>query len=722
MCSGLFAADDQPASISGRVVDLVTGQPLRAVNVMVLGTGLGDATDGQGNFTIEGLRKANITLFVSAIGHEDQRRSVSLPLDAPLIIRLRETFFQMDEVVVTGTRTEKILIDVPVPTEIISRQDILDSGARDIGELLAQRSGVTVGSGVEGGTTVNLLGIDARYVLILVDGQPVSGKFNNRINLDQLSTANVDKVEIIKGPSSAVYGSEAMGGVINIITDRRLSRSPLSVRTRFTGSASEAKSLADTDNPLNLYEGTRDARLNLDVSRGDLRVQFDLDALWANVGKAMQYRDIDEFDKLSLRGQITWQGIPKHSFDLRLNRFVTNERSLLEISSLVTATTDIQRTVLTAIHGWSVVDGWKINTIGRWESYERDYQIVQSNASNITSEGERELELNLIRTGNLVTFNTGVELTSAEYHNDRVSGGSRSLTAAGYHLQADWQANDKLTLVAGGRVDNNNEINPIFSPRLAAMYRLDERWKLRASGGRGFRMPTFMDRYISWYHSAVGYTVIGNPDLEPETSQGYNLGVEYYHPGEYLVTLTFYQNRFNQMIEDYLVDIGTRIGDYEVTSPGTFSYRNIEQARLRGVELQGRWHVSTDWLMSWGYNYVDNRDLSTGELLPNTQPHSATFRLSHKHGGGIFSYAFKAKVVAPYHPTSYDPDLARFVRREKALAPRPMIDYDAKLRLAGYLTLGLGMHNMLDYKNYEYGPFLGRTYYLELETELRKGS
>ena len=208
---GLLAVRNDWTQVSGRVVDLMTGQPLRAVNVMVVGTGRGDATDEHGNFTIAGLPKADITLFISSIGHEDQRLRLSLPLNVPLIVRLRETFFQMDEIVVTGTRTDKILKDVPVPTEVISRQDILDSGARDMGELLAQRSGATVGAGVDGGTTVNLLGIDARYVLILVDGQPVSGKFNNRINLDQLSTANVDKVEIIKGPSSAVYGSEAMG-------------------------------------------------------------------------------------------------------------------------------------------------------------------------------------------------------------------------------------------------------------------------------------------------------------------------------------------------------------------------------------------------------------------------------------------------------------------------------------------------------------------------------
>ncbi len=318
----LLAAQDEVPPLTGRVMDLVTGRPVVGVNVIVLDSPLGDATDVEGRFTITGLPPGNITLLTSAIGYEDVRTSVQLPRRDPLDIQLRETFFQMDEVVVTGTRTEKIYRNVPIVTEVISRQDILDSGARNMGELLEQRSGVSVNPGVEGGQTVNLLGIDSKYILIMVDGQPVTGKFNNRISLDQISTTMVDKVEIIKGPSSAMYGSEAMGGVINIITSRRLSSAPLAVRSRFTGSR-------EGWNPFYLDHGKRDLRINSDQDWKNLRLQLGVDALWANVDKSIKYIDVDRYHKLALRSDLTWQIVPAHVLNFRLNRFGTTEENLL---------------------------------------------------------------------------------------------------------------------------------------------------------------------------------------------------------------------------------------------------------------------------------------------------------------------------------------------------------------------------------------------------------
>ena len=125
----------------------------------------------------------------------------------------------MNELVVTATRTKKLHDNVPIATEIITKNDIENSGSRNIADLLSQRSGVSLQTSVEGGTVLNILGMDSRYILILMDGQPITGRFNNRVALDQILTSRVIKVEIVKGPNSSLYGSEAMAGVINIITD-----------------------------------------------------------------------------------------------------------------------------------------------------------------------------------------------------------------------------------------------------------------------------------------------------------------------------------------------------------------------------------------------------------------------------------------------------------------------------------------------------------------------
>ncbi len=514
----------------------------------------------------------------------------------------------------------------------------------------------------------------------------------------------VDKVEIIKGPCSAMYGSEAMGGVINIITSRRLSAAPLAVRSRFTGSR-------EGWNPFYLDHGKRDLRLNSDQDWKNLRLQLGVDALWANVDKSIKYIDVNRYHKLALRSDLTWQIVPAHVLNFRLNRFGTTEENLLRSQEIVTATTEVERSTILLEHRWQVSPALNLKTVGRQDQYGRQFSRLDEGATT-TRENEMEAEVNLVYEITNATVNAGAELGRDVYSNERVSGGSHERDLVGVYLQAEWQLLSELTLIAGARRDDNDEITPIYSPRLAAMWSLGERWKLRASWGKGFRMPSFMDRYMDWSHLQYGYAIVGNPDLEPETSEGVNLGLEYYHPGVYQINVIVYHNRFDNMIDDFLLE------------PGLFTYKNIGQVRFNGLEIQGRWNVSRSWLMSWGYNYVNNRivksqDLPEGEPVPNTQPHIATVRLSHKHPGSRFSHALKTKLIAPYQASSFNPELGMYVPKEHA--PQPVVDYDARLRLGSWFTLGVGVQNVLNYQDDEYGPFIGSTFYLELETALRGG-
>ena len=115
---------------------------------------------------------------------------------------MEETLLQMNDVVVTSTRTGYLLRDVPIATEVISSKEINESGAITVGELISQRAGVSKSVNVDGGVIFNLLGLDSRYILILKNNQPITGKFNNRVDLDQISTNRIKKIEIIYGTLS----------------------------------------------------------------------------------------------------------------------------------------------------------------------------------------------------------------------------------------------------------------------------------------------------------------------------------------------------------------------------------------------------------------------------------------------------------------------------------------------------------------------------------------
>ncbi|MFH1853068.1 MAG: TonB-dependent receptor [Candidatus Neomarinimicrobiota bacterium] len=705
------------AEISGRVIDAASGQPVINANVVVEKMNTGAATDLDGYFTIGGLPTGTYAIFVSHIAYENKRLSVKAEHGDPLIIKLSETFFQLGEVVVTGTRTEKIHQNVPVTTEIISRKDIDDSGTLDLGELLNQRAGVATTASVEGGAVVNLMGIDSRYILILVDGQPITGKFNNRVSLEQVPTSVIEKIEIIKGPNSSLYGSEAMGGVINVITSKQVSGIKVSARLRQSGDMTTM--LVNNEEQFFGPEYGKQTNLQTNLGYGDAAVtgRLNLDYTYSLPNDIAPHISVDEINRFSLGSELTYKTIPQ----LKLHSKYDLYRSLEEShSSAMNAATTVNRNNILADASYKPLESLEIQVIGRWSDYYRLYDQIRPwnvdtgeyESRDTTTADDLEMELIGIYSMDNSTLNIGFEQGVTKYAGERLNEGERSLTTSSLYGQYEFSPLHNTTLVIGTRWDDNNEIEPVISPRLAVMYALDQRWKLRAAYGRGYRQPSFMERYIDWYHAGIGYSIIGNPDLKPERSNGWNIGVEYYHPGAYQVSLMIYRTKFYDMIDDYIYD-----GDNQ-TYPGTaFSYRNINEVRFTGIEFQNRWKISDQWLASWGYNFVDNRDLETDSLISNTQPHTGNIRISYQSKNSRLSGSIKAKLVGPYYPEDFDTDLDDFIRATTKRETFGIFDLDLKYALTRHAKLAVGSQNILDYTDDRYGPFIGRRVYAEITTE-----
>lgn len=695
-----FLLLSQGFPLRGHVLDVVTGRPIVNANVFLVGTKFGTSSDSNGRFEIKAVPEGRFTLMITHIGYSDEQRVVFIPRNKELLVELQETFFQLGEIVVTGTRTENMHKNVPIVTEVISKKDILDSGARDVAQLLIERAGTFVNTSVAGGSTLNLLGIDSKYILVLVDGEPVTGKFNDRVSLDQFSTVIVDKIEIIKGPSSSLYGSEAMGGVVNIITRKEVTSTPFSISTRFTGSDK-------AHNILNQDDGKRDVRLNFSKRFNEVTGTFDLDITKGNIDQANQYINVDEFDKLWLRGNVRWTLVDIHIVEMRLSSFVNRENSH---TNILDANTDIARNSLLLKHSWLRSPRWQFVTVLRGDTYRRQHiqerpwgELVDDNTSKET---QFELGNNIIFESARNTLNFGIEINKTQFSSKRVEGKQQDLLMESFYFQIDKDITPEFTAVLGTRLDYNDDTKFVNSPRLALMYKIKERCKFRGVWGTGFRLPSFMDRYIDFNHTQFGYRVIGNPDLKPESSSGYLLGLEYYYSGEYLISFVFYQNRFNDMIADYAIE------------PGLFSYRNINQVRHTVFEIQTRWNISSSWLASLGYNYINNRNLTTGEMVPNTQPHSGNLRLSYKSINGKLSTSVKSKVVGNYYPEKYDPVLGEYIRSDRKRPAFIIIYFTGSMRLSSQFTLSLGVQNLGDYKDFQYGPFIGRIFYVELNAKL----
>ncbi|MBI2505816.1 MAG: TonB-dependent receptor plug domain-containing protein [Candidatus Latescibacteria bacterium] len=222
------AVAEPTARIEGIVRD-ERGLVLSGVNVVLEEHSSDTQTTASGWFSLAGLPAGTYTLILSHVGYRTLRRELVVRIGqvVSLSLTLAEQSAEVSEVVVTGTRTQRRLEDTPIQTTLISRQAIQQQGAARLSAILAEQCGLALARDYSG-TGVQLQGFDADYTLILVDGEPIIGRTAGTLELDRFAAGSIEQVEIVKGPLSSLYGSEALAGVVNLIT-RKPSR-PLGLR------------------------------------------------------------------------------------------------------------------------------------------------------------------------------------------------------------------------------------------------------------------------------------------------------------------------------------------------------------------------------------------------------------------------------------------------------------------------------------------------------------
>jgi outer membrane receptor for ferrienterochelin and colicin len=263
---------------------------------------------------------------------------------------------------------------------------------------------------------------------------------------------------------------------------------------------------------------------------------------------------------------------------------------------------------------------------------------------------------------------------------------------------------ENLNIILGTRLDKYSEHDIVISPRLGLMYLLTEQWKIRATWGKGFRSPTFMERFIDWNHIQFGYQVQGNPNLKPESSEGYTLGLEYYDYSHYQISIMMYYNEFTNLIEDFAIQAGL------------LSYQNINKAIYRGIEIQNRWEISNTLTSSWGLNIIDNKD-GEGNEIPNTQPYSSSAHISYQHPHLKHSLSTNIKWIGPSTAYEYNPNSGTY-NSTGEIFEHYIIDGNIKIILGSIMDLIVGIKNIGDYTNNNIGPFIGRSFYLEIKREI----
>tara|TARA_A100001035_G_scaffold11714_1_gene8215 strand:- start:4593 stop:6710 length:2118 start_codon:yes stop_codon:yes gene_type:complete len=687
------SSDDK---VTGRVFDSSSKNPISNVNIYFPKEKVGATTDLNGNFQIEYKFDFPTTMEVAHIGYQTLYQTIDKNSSIDIDLALKKTFIKMDELVVTATRTKKLHKNVPIATEVINKSEIKRSGATNIADLLAQRSGVSLQTSVEGGSVLNLLGLDSRYILILVDGQPINGKFNNRVSLDQIQTYNVDKIEIVKGPSSSLYGSEAMAGVINIITTNELFEKSYDFSVRANNTENNVR---------NDGFGSGSSYLNFKINQPfkNLNMSLNVNLQEINRDQSIELIEIDLLKKQFLESILSFNVFENHDLSFKVNTYDQSESGK---SKLMVTNTKIQRNNLSFSHAFKnytqtiTSSTYKRNYLQNrpWGELERD---------DLTKESFVEYEGLFTKKIGKTDINSGIEIHSASYSSDRIKDGNQSILNKSIFLQTSFDVVEKFNFIIGIRNDDFSEYSSVINPRIGMMYSIDKNWKLRTAWGKGFRAPSFMERFIDWNHAQFNYSVQGNSQLKPEISNGTTLGVEYTDPSRHQISLMLYHTDFSNLINDYVIQ------------PGLLSYQNIESATFSGLELMHQWKVSNYFNSRVSINWLDNRD-EKNNPIPNTMPLSINGNLSYFNDNNVRT-TFIVKWVAPYLPQEFDPSKGIFVNADKKLNGYAIIDLTGSKVFYDFINVRFGINNLTNYIDNRFGPFVGRSAFLEFSTNINKG-
>jgi outer membrane receptor for ferrienterochelin and colicins len=681
-----LAAQSDQGVIRGRVLERGTDRPIATAEVAVSGLPHSAVSDADGTWSLPALAPGSYVLGVRRIGYAPESTTVSLVGGdtVDVVLRLVPRALPLDELVVTAARREQRLADVTIATEIVTRESIEATGASNLAAALTEQTGIQFDGGHPSGAGVMLQGLGNERVLVLVDGQPLYGRISGTLDLSRLPTAVVERVEVVKGPQAALYGSEAMGGVVNVVT-RVPSGVGLNGGARLVAGSAGRREAGATGE---LHSGAVDALVDVgrrDVDRAPGRSE-DTGAL---------------AERLDALGRVSWQ--PDSSLALEIGAMVLDERQRWPSGTQYDFADNTQVSA-------RVSADWRVGAhrfrptlyLSRLEHLARRSRFVQPIAGTGDSQDQRLVEAELLYGTHAFgqPLDAGIELRQERISSTdgRIEGGARTLYSAEPFAQMELSAG-RWSVVPGLRLSWNERWGSALTPRVAARYRLTDALSLRASAGRGFRAPDFKELYLQFVNDAAGYAVYGNHDLRPERSTNLSGGVEWTGGRVYGRAQGFW-NDLHDFIE-------TRPVAGDASGLLLFRYANVARGRTYGAELEAGMVLPSVRLEA-GYAWLGTEDGATGRPLLGRPEHSGRLTASVTPARGL-----RTTVSGIYTgATPMERDELGLISSEREAFLR--IDARLAQRLPWGLELSVGADNLFDRRPGAWAGAVGREWYLGL--------
>lgn len=666
--------------------------------------------------------------------------------------------FSLDTMVVTATRTAMTVKETPSTVEIVDSKKLEQTQAKTLHDALKGALGVNVFNDFQGRSNVSIRGSESRHVLIMVDGKRLGGEaaYNsaNAWDVDRIRMEDVERVEIIRGPAGAMYGSDAMGGVINVIT-----KTPDKTTTDINYEYGWYEDGKGAGYKGNLYlqgaEGNYSYKINAGLNKnrpymdpkgsGDSMnfygkqqpISLSVDYKFDNGNKlSVDFSKIKEDNQKSSTSRTVM--MPGKVWQDKVQT-IYNDNKRTDYAITYKGSDDKQDWMFRAYK--SVFDKHYMNQNntrmtmmgkpGAWKLQDPKIDTVKRTLSVI--EGKDTFNLS---DKNKLT--AGFEYRKDQSEGTRLKKPNTSLADGNAHdaydkaainylaayVQDEFRPDDKWLIIPSVRFDHSDQFSNKLTSNLAATYNAADDVRIKAVVGQGYKTPTVNDLYIFWEMYAAnpggkGQFYVGNPDLKPEKSLSYELSVEKDWGDRSTVHLGVFRNEVKDLISTYWT--GKLTDDDPDLYPGVkgdmiMAYENIPEATLQGVELYGSHRLGKNIYLNAGYTFLDAKDKTNGTRLKDRAKHQVTFGVSYQPEN-IYAWDLSFDLVSNigyYFNNGDKSTMGNFVYETKDFT---IANIMASRHLNKDTKIYLGIDNISNHQNF--GPYsdgnLGRLYRVGME-------
>jgi outer membrane receptor for ferrienterochelin and colicins len=636
---------------------------------------------------------------------------------------------ELDAVVITATQTKRQLSSLPLPAQIISQKELKAANSVRLSDILNEQTGILTVPDFGGGEGVQMQGIDSQYTMILIDGVPLIGRSAGTLDLNRVTVGNIKQIEVVKGPSSSLFGSGALGGVINIITEKP--------KQELNGDISfRQASFGTNDLSANISHKKETFGVNAFINRFggsgyDLNPENDL-------------QTVDPFETYTFNTQFTYDLDEKTDFFLS-GRYFLSEQEIRPTEEL---------------EGVAEVDEWNLHFKTNHSFNKSWSSILEFYSSKYTTDEELFNTSNILESNsffNQLLMRPEIRTTYKANDQNTFIGGfgmnhetlDRSSFSASPifnapYVYAQWDTDivRGLNVILGARYDAHNEYESRLSPKIAAKYDLNEVVSFKGSVGYGFKAPDFRQLYFNFSNSLVGYTVIGynavpevlpqlidqgqianlvvdldtfQNELKPENSIGINIGTDLQLHSTVKVQFNLFRNDFENLIE-------TQVIANKTNGQNVFSYFNLSEVFTQGFELSSTWRPNMHWKIMAGYQLLYARDkeaeqaFKNGEVFARETPSSPAIQLNESDYFGLYNrsrHMANFRVFYTYPKWDLETNIRTTYRSKYGLFDSNgngyldayddfvngygIVDFAINKTFFSKYKLGIGMDNLLDF-------------------------